>query len=313
MTRSVASINECDRPACGLIAGWGRLPLVTAAALKRSGYRVICVGVRDHADPELAVLCDAFQWVGLGQLGKSIRFLKRHGCRRATMAGKIHKVKLFERGAWLKHLPDWVCFRTLYPHWVTKTADRKDDTILLAIVNAFERAGIQLAPATDFAPELLVNEGCITKRRLPRSLQKDVEFGWPLAKEMGRLDIGQTVVVKGRAVVAVEAVEGTDLCIRRAGELCPQGGFTVIKVAKPQQDMRFDVPTIGMETLKTMAASGAACLAVEAGKTILLDEPQFIRLAEDLGIAVVALDPASMHVVEPLSSTLHERSDERAA
>lgn len=283
----------------GLIAGWGRLPILIAEAIRRSGHRVICVAVRDHADEELEAHCDAVQWVGLGQLGKSIRFLKRHGCRRATMAGKIHKVRLFDRGAWLKHFPDWTCFKTLYPHWITKTADRKDDTILLAIVGAYAKAGIALIPATQFAPELLVKEGCLTDRGVSRSIRKDIDFGWTLAKEMGRLDVGQTVVVKGRAVIAVEAVEGTDLCVRRAGELCPQGGFTVVKVAKPNQDMRFDVPTIGVQTLRAIAESGGVCLAIEAEKTILIDEVDFIRTANALGVVVAACDSESDRLSAP--------------
>jgi DUF1009 family protein len=135
-----------------------------------------------------------------------------------------------------------------------------------------------------------VKAGPLTKLRVSEAQNKDIAFGWQLAKEMGRLDIGQTVVVKGRAVIAVEAVEGTDECIRRAGQLCPQGGFTVVKVAKPQQDMRFDVPTIGVGTLENIARAGGSVLAVEAHKTILLDEPAFIATAERLGIRVVALE-----------------------
>src|SRR5690606_12452047 len=151
--------------------------------------------------------------------------------------------------------------------------DRKDDSLLLAVVEAFAAEGIHFAPATDFAPELLVKYGLIAGR-LTRAQEQDIAFGWTLAKELGRLDCGQSVAVKGRAVLALEAIEGTDECIRRAGQLCTEGGFTVVKVAKPQQDMRFDVPTIGVQTIETLVEAGGRVLAIEAGKTIIIDEPQ---------------------------------------
>ena len=159
------------------------------------------------------------------------------------------------------------------------------------IIEEFALDGITFAPATDFCPELLVRYGNLTSRSPTRSQQRDIEFGWTLAKEIGRLDIGQSVVVKGRAVVAVEAIEGTDECIRRAGRLCRSEGSTVIKVAKPQQDMRFDVPTIGLGTLRAMKESGVRVLAVEARRTIILDEPQVIDYANRNQLVVVALDP----------------------
>jgi len=206
------------------------------------------------------------------------------------MVGKFHKVLLFRRFSWIRHFPDWECIRTFYPHWISKSQDRRDDTLLGAVVDAFARHDIRFAPATDYVPELLVNVGKLAGKRLTRGQQKDVEFGWNLAKELGRLDVGQTVVVKGRAVLAVEAVEGTDQCIRRAAQLCPQGGFTVVKVSKPQQDMRFDVPTIGLATLKTLHESGGKVLAVEAKKTIVIDQPAVIEYARRHRLTLVALD-----------------------
>jgi hypothetical protein len=146
-----------------------------------------------------------------------------------------------------------------------------------------------MAPATDFAPELLAPPGQLTRRGPTASEQRDIEFGWSLAKEMGRLDIGQSVAVKGRAVIAVEALEGTDACIRRSGDLCPQGGFTVVKVAKPQQDMRFDVPTIGIGTIESLIAAKASLLAIEAEKTIIVDQPQVLALANRHGLSIVSL------------------------
>ncbi|MCU0959442.1 MAG: UDP-2,3-diacylglucosamine diphosphatase LpxI [Pirellulaceae bacterium] len=284
----------------GLIAGWGNFPLAVAAALKRQAYAVYCLGIRAHADPQLAELCDDFRLVGIAKLGAHIRYFKRRRVTQATMAGKIFKAQMiFQRGGWIRHLPDWRCCRTFYPHFVARTQDRKDDTLLRTLVGAYAADGIVFAPPTDFAPELLVKSGTLAGRRPTAGQMKDIEFGWRLAKELGRVDVGQTVVVKGLAAIAVEAVEGTDACIRRAGELCPQGGFTVVKVAKPQQDMRFDVPTIGRGTLETMIAAGGQVLAIEAGKTIIVDEPEVIRLAQRHGLTVVALDPSEEPGVPP--------------
>jgi DUF1009 family protein len=274
----------------GLVAGWGRYPLVVAQALKHQGYEVHCAAVKDHADPAIADLCDSFLPAGIGRMGAMIRHFRRHGCTQGTMAGKIHKARvLFRRWGWVTHFPDLTTIRGFFPHFIAGTKDRRDDSLLLTVVDMFARGGIHFAPATDFAPELLVKPGNVTRRGLTAAQQKDVEFGWRMAKELGRLDIGQTVVVKGQAVIAVEAVEGTDECIRRAGQLCPQGGFTIVKTAKPQQDMRFDVPTVGLGTLDTIAKAGGAVLAVEAGRTILLDEQEFIALANRLGVCVTAL------------------------
>jgi len=262
----------------GLLAGWGRFPIIVAEALRRQGYRVYCLGIKDHADPRLRELSHDYAEVGIARLGAQIRYFRRNGVRRATMAGKLHKVVMFRPYYILKHLPDWRCMRKFYPHFLTRTKDRNDDTILSSVVEAYAEDGITFAPATDFAPELLVRAGVLAGR-LSGAIRRDVEYGWRLAKEIGRLDIGQTVAVKGRAVIAVEAVEGTDECIRRAGRLCTAGGFTIVKVAKPQQDMRFDVPTIGTRTLETLIQAGGRALAVEAGRTILLDEPQVLALA----------------------------------
>ncbi len=275
----------------GLIAGWGRLPLAVARALKDQGHGVYCVGLHGHADPALADVCDEYYECGIARLGAHIRYFRRRGIRHATLAGKVFKDKvLFSRLGWLPLLPDLRTVRTFFPLFVLRKKDRADDTLLTAVVEQYAHDGIHLAPATDFAPELLVKLGTLTRRAPTPAQQHDIAFGWRLAKEIGRLDIGQSVAVKGRAVIAVEAVEGTDRCILRAGELCPQGGFTIVKVAKPQQDMRFDVPTIGVGTIETMLAAGAKVLAVEAQRTILLDEKEVIALADQHGMTIVALE-----------------------
>jgi DUF1009 family protein len=273
----------------GLLAAWGRLPIVVAEALRAQDYKISCLAVVDHADPALRDLCDDFYWVGLAKLGGAIRFFHRTGVRQATMAGKFHKVLMYEPRIWLRHLPDWTFIKTFYRYILKRDRDRKDDTLLGALADAFAINGVTFHPATDFAPELLVKPGQIAGRLPSASQEKDIEFGWDIAKQMGGLDIGQSICVKDRAVLAVEAIEGTDACIHRAGQLCPSGGFTIVKVAKPGQDMRFDVPTVGVRTLRTMVAAGARVLAIEGGRTILLDDEEFRAYASEHKLSVVAL------------------------
>jgi DUF1009 family protein len=277
----------------GMLAGWGRYPLLVAEALQRQGSQVFCLGVVGHADPKLTEICRDFQFSGLGKFGAAIRYFKRHGVTDVIMAGKIHKTVLFKPWMIVRNMPDLRTIRMFLPHFVTGKKDNKDDTLLGAIVNEFAGEGIRFGRATDYAPELLVGQGQLTRRGPTAWQWNDIRFGWKLAKEMGRLDVGQSVAVKDQAVLAIEAVEGTDECIRRAGSLCRAGGFTVVKVAKPQQDMRYDVPTIGTRTIENIAASGGRVLAIEAGRTILLDGAEVIELADRHGLVVVALDTAA--------------------
>ena len=284
--------NHSDEP-IGLLAGWGTFPFAVAQALRQQRRTIVGLGVRDHADPALAELCDEFAWVGIGSVGRAIRYFRKWNVRRAVMAGKIHKVMIFRPGWWWRHRPDWKCIKAFYGQLITGAKDRKDDTLLLTLVDAFASAGIKFEPATDFAPELLVPVGHIAGRPLTGKQMRDVHFGWQLAKQMGGLDVGQTVCVRNQGVLAVEAVEGTDECIRRAGQLCDQAGFTVVKVAKPKQDMRFDVPTVGTKTLHAIAAAGGQVLALEGERTILLGADEFRSTAKRLKLSVVALDPAT--------------------
>jgi DUF1009 family protein len=278
----------------GLLAGWGRYPFAVAESLRRQGRSVVGIGILDHTDPQLAELCDHFDWIGLGGIGRAIRKFRGWGVRQAVMAGKVHKVTFYRPGWWLRHRPDWVGLRTYYRQFITGGRDRKDDTLLATLVDAFARGGISMEPATDFAPELLVAPGMIAGRALSPKQLRDVEFGWQMAKRLGGVDIGQTVCVKDQAVLALEAIEGTDACIRRAGELCRRGGFTVVKVAKPRQDMRFDVPTVGTGTLESISSAGGSILAIEADRTILLDARVFREAANRLKISVVALRDATV-------------------
>jgi DUF1009 family protein len=272
----------------GILAGWGRFPVAVAEAIRRNGGQVAVLAVRGHANEKLQDVADHYDEVGVAELGGAITAFRRFGCSRATMAGKVHKTKIFANGAWLHHLPDWTGLKTFWPHFISRRRDNRDDSLLSAIATTFNQAGVQICPATDFAPELLACGGVLAGRTLSACEQADVAFGWQLAKALGRHDIGQTVVVKNRAPIALEAIEGTDACIRRAGQLCGSGGLVVVKVAKPQQDLRFDMPTIGVGTLQSLRAAGASVLAIEAGRTILVERPELVAFANRSGISIVS-------------------------
>ena len=278
----------------GLLAAWGDYPIEVARALRKSGHTIYCLGVEGHANrPALEPLCSAYESVGIGRPGFALRYFKKHAVQNATMAGKFHKTLLYRPWVWFRHLPDWTAIRHFFPYfaqpqWSSDHKDCKDDTLLLALVDAFARRDIHFVPATDYAPELLVQCGQLTKRGLTLAQENDIAFGWDLAKEMGRLDVGQSVAVKGQAVLAVEAIEGTDQCIRRAGSLCPSGEFTVVKVAKPNQDMRFDVPTIGLGTVRSLHEAGGRVLAIEAKKTIVVGEDELIAYADQHKLVIVS-------------------------
>lgn len=270
----------------GLLAGSGRFPVFFAEKARALGISVVCVGVRGEATPELEGLVTRFYWAGIARLGKMIRCFRRDGVQRAVMAGKIHKAVMHTPWRVLRLVPDWTTLR----FWYGRTrVDNRDDSLLLGVIAEFESAGIRFESALNICPELLVKARVLTRRAPTAAEHKDIAFGWSLAKEMGRLDVGQSVAVKERAVLAVEAIEGTDRAIARAGQLCPAGGFVVVKVAKPQQDMRFDVPTVGCTTLESLHQAGGRVLTIEANKTILLEPEKAITLADRYGLTIVAL------------------------
>ncbi len=294
MTADILPFENASRPDCvGLLAGAGRFPIVFAETARQQGISVRCMGILGLVPDELQDLCDKFETAPLSKLGRAIRYFRRQGVNRVVMAGKIEKRAFFDPYRWLRLVPDW---RAMHMLMAYAAENKKDDTLLLAVIREFARDDIRVESALQFCPELLVKHGFLTRRKPSPAQWKDVRFGWTLAKEMGRLDVGQTVAVSETAVIAVEAIEGTDECILRAGELCRRGGFTVVKVAKPQQDMRFDVPTIGVQTIQTMHEAGARVLAVEAGRTILLDEPEVVKLANRFGITIVSLNADELHL-----------------
>jgi DUF1009 family protein len=281
-------LADHDRPLpVGLVAGHGRFPLAFALKARDLGVPVLCAGISEEADPALAKICDGFFWTGIARMGRVMSRFKRAGVQRAVMAGKIRKSRwLYRPWKWLTLVPD---LRTIQWWFFRNRGDNQDDSLLLSVIHEFAREGIAVDSALTLCPELLVSPGILT-RRAPNSADlRDISFGWDLAKRMGDLDVGQSVAVKERAVLAVEAVEGTDQAILRAGTLCQAGGFVVVKVAKPRQDMRFDVPTIGTDTVETLKRAGGRVLAIEAGKTIVLDQPETIALADRYGLIIVSI------------------------
>jgi UDP-2,3-diacylglucosamine hydrolase len=278
----------------GLLAGWGRFPFVFAENARLAGRPVVCVGLRGAADAELAKFVTRFYWCNVAQLGRMIRLFKREGVQQIVMAGKVKKFAIMN-APWraITLLPDWRGIRV----WFNRhRPDNRDDSILLNVIDEFVSDGIRFESALDLCPELLVLKGLLTHRKPSAREEEDIAFGWKLAREMGRLDVGQSVSVKEKAVLAVEAIEGTDRAIERASEFCARGDFVVVKVAKPFQDMRFDVPAIGQLTIETMHKARARVLAIEAGKTIVLDQKETVALANKYGISIVALDDSSFGV-----------------
>jgi DUF1009 family protein len=273
----------------GLLAGSGRFPILFAEGARRQGYEVHCVGVRYEAPDELKTICNDFRWRGVTKLGGMMHDFERMGIRNVVMAGKITKSVMHTPLRLLKLMPDMAMFELWYR---ICRADKRDDTILLGVIEMFERRGLHFASALDYCPELLVKEGILTKRTPTKAQWDDIDFGWTLAKHMGGLDVGQSVAVKERSALAVEAIEGTDRCIERAGQLCPAGGWTLVKVAKPDQDMRFDVPTVGLRTIENLHKARAKVLAVEAERTIFVDQDKVIDLANRYGIIIVSLKRA---------------------
>ncbi len=264
----------------GLIAGMGDLPIVIAQEAQRQGYRVSAVGLDPLVDRRLSEYVDDFVPVNVGKLGTIISTLKKFSVKDAVMGGKVPKNLLYRGNV----VPDLKAVGLLL-----KLKNRSDDTILIAITDELRKEGITLLKMTDFATTLLTPEGILTEEGLTRDEKKDIDFGVSIAKEMGRLDIGQTVIVKGQAVMAIEAIEGTDRAVIRGGEYGGDG-VIVIKVSKPEQDMRFDVPVVGLDTLKAMIEVRARVLALEARRTIMVQKERMIDEANDSGITIVGMN-----------------------
>lgn len=273
-------------PPVGLIAGQGQLPLLVARGIRAAGHRVVCVGLRDQFVPELEAECDAFSTAGVVQLGRWIRLLRKGGVPHAVMVGRVSKARMHDPLRILRQLPDWRAIDLWYRRL---RHDRRSHVVLAAVADELAGAGVPLIDSTTYIPEHMAKEGVMTRRQ-PGSLQeRDVAFGWPLLDKVVELDVGQAIIVREGDIVAVEALEGTDRMIDRAGELCRAKGWTLFKSAKRSHDMRADVPTIGVPTVERVARNGGACIAVGAGRVILVDAPAVLAAADRLGIAIVGV------------------------
>ena len=271
----------------GLIAGGGQFPLLFAEAARNNGRQVFAAGHLSESMPELEQAVDELCWVKLGQLGKIIGFFKKNGVSEAVFAGSITKTRMF-RDVFpdLKGLTLW-----------NKIDIRQDDAILRAVAATLEQEGIQILASTCFLEHLLFPKGVLTRKKPSRDQCRDILFGWKMAREIGRLDIGQCVVVRDGSVVAVEAIEGTDAAIRRGGELA-EIDAVVVKVKKPNQDFRFDLPATGIQTVKTLAEVRGAVLAVEAGQSLVFDREEMVRCADSEGIVIVGVSESETGELE---------------
>lgn len=269
----------------GIIAGMGELPVIIAKDARERGYKVITVALETLASLEMDSVSDEIRWVNPGKFGELIDILKKHQIKEAIMAGKVPKSLLFKS----KITPDLRAVKLLF-----SIKDKSDDAILNAITKELAGEGIKIIDTTKFSPHLLTPVGCLTRKKPDEEQWKDIEFGWKIAREIGKLDIGQTVVIKGKAVMAIEAIEGTDEAILRGGKWAGDGAV-VVKVSKPQQDMRMDVPAVGPDTLKSMENVNAKVLALEAHRSMIVDRETVIRVAESAGIVIVGISSETMH------------------
>jgi DUF1009 family protein len=263
----------------GLIAGNGKFPFLVLEGARKAGASLSVVAIKEETDKRIEEVADKVVWVGIGQLGKMISFFKKEGVQQAIMAGQVKHVQIFS-GA----LPDLRMIKMLW-----NLPQRNTDALIGGVADEMAKEGIELIDSTYFIQDQLAQEGVLTRRKPDETERGNIEYGLRIANEIARLDLGQTIVVRAKACVAIEAMEGTDAVIKRAGELA-KGKLTVVKVAKPNQDMRFDVPVVGVPTIKTMIEAGATCLCLTPNKTLMFEKEEMLRLANENKICVVALD-----------------------
>ena len=272
------------REPVGLIAGAGRPPFLVARGMRAAGRRVVIVALRGSASRRLEGLADELTWAAVTRLGSWISALRKARCRRAVMIGAVSKRRIYSPLRLIRNIPDLRTARLFYGRL---RKDKRDNAVLLAVADELRKEGIELVSSVEYCKEHLADEGLMTRTKVPRAAQDDVEFGWRIARASADLDIGQAVAVRDGDIIAVEAIEGTDAMIRRAGRLCRVGGWTLVKVARPGQDMRFDVPAVGPGTIRNLRDARCACLVVEAGTTLIVDKPATLALADKVGLAVV--------------------------
>ena len=265
----------------GLIAGIGNLPVEFMRAAQHEGYKVVVISVVTDGAPELQAEADAYYQISVFKSDTVIKTFLKEGVADVTMLGKVTKEHLYKK---ITTIPDMRTIKLL-----NRLRNRKDDTIMLAIVEELEKEGLSVADQTKYMRSLMPSVGVMTNRQPTEVEQLDITFGFTLAKQMGALDIGQTVVVKEQAAMAIEAIEGTDECIKRGGALGREGAV-VVKTAKPNQDVRFDVPAVGMKTLESMIAGNCKVLAIEAKRTIFVEQEAVLQKANELGIVICAVE-----------------------
>ena len=263
----------------GLIAGSGQFPLIFLKAARSKGYIVPVIGLIGEAGSELERDAAAMEWINLGQIEKMMSFFKKNDVKDAVLLGAVNKTRMFS-----DFKPDMTAISM-----ISRMKDTHDDAILRAFAEVMEGEGIVIRPSTFLLPELLAPKGCWTKRSPSESEMADILLGYSISKKIGSLDIGQSVVIGGGSVLAVEAIEGTDAAIKRGGSLA-KGNAVVVKTAKPQQDMRFDVPAVGIDTLKAMKSAGLTALGVETGKAVVFDFAEMVAYADENGLAVIGLE-----------------------
>lgn len=261
----------------GLIAGSGQFPIIFSDKAKINGFSVYAAAYLNEADAILANHVKAVEWIRLGQIERIISFFKKHNVTEAVMMGAITKTNMFTD----------VKLDSTTISLIAAMKNTHDDAILRAFASVLEHSGIQIRSSTFLLPELLAPEGCWTQQKPTESENADIDLGWRIAKELGRLDIGQCLVVGGGSVLAIEAIDGTDATIKRGGEL-GKGNAVVVKICKPNQDERFDIPAAGIQTIQTMVISGAKVLVIEANKTVVFDREEMISLANKHNIAILA-------------------------
>jgi DUF1009 family protein len=270
-----------------LIAGEGVFPLLVARGARSAGRRVICAALSGIAWPQLRDECDAFRWVGVLRLGQWARVLRSAGCSEAIMVGRVTKSRMYGRWRYFEYIPDLTTLRL----WFSDLRhDKRPSVVLNTIARQLAAEGITLIDSTRYTPDQLATPGVMTRRQPTDSQWQDIHFGWELCRTISQLDIGQSIAVLDKDVIAVEALEGTNAMIDRAGQLCKSGGWTLIKVANRQQDMRMDVPTIGVTTIEKLAQARAGCIVLEVGKTIVLEKQKVLELADRHKIAVVGYE-----------------------
>jgi DUF1009 family protein len=260
------------------------MPFLVADGVRKAGRPLVILGLRGVASVRLKALADDFAWVGLTRMGGWLTRLTRMGVHEAVMIGGVRKKEIYSPLRLLRYIPD---IRTARVWYYKLRKDKRDNAILLAVADELRTVGIELVSSVKYCNEHLAQDGLMTHTPLPQEVAADAEFGWRIARASADMDIGQSVAVKERDIIAVEAMEGTDAMIRRAGRLCRVGGWTMVKVARPRQDMRFDVPTIGPSTIGHLKDAKCVCLVIEADKTIIVDKPATLELADKLGISIV--------------------------